>query len=93
MRWSGLRQRAQELHDNTDYAIVGSCFLGGGIIEQTAWLRGMEESLMDLVEHPAFAEALMEGITELHIETARYFLDVVGDYLDVLVYWDDLAAQ
>ncbi len=37
------------LYENTDYALVGSAVIGGGIFEQPARTMGMQNFLMALV--------------------------------------------
>jgi uroporphyrinogen decarboxylase len=48
---------------------------------------------MDLVDNKDFAHALMSKITEIRKQNAKYFLNEVGEYLDVFQLADDLAMQ
>ena len=62
-----------------------------GHLYEVAWaLRGMENFLMDLVLHPAFAEDLLDGITD-------YYLDVIDESvtygIDAFYFGDDLGSQ
>jgi len=88
-----LRQQAKYLYENTDYAIVGSAVIGGGIFEQPARTVGMENFLMALVSEPQFADRLMETITDIYIESCNNYLDEVGQYIQVFTYWDDVNTQ
>jgi len=88
-----LRERARYLHENTDYALVGSAIIGGGIFEQPARIMGMENFFTALVTEPQFADRLMGRITEIYIESCTNYLEQVGPYLDVFTYWDDLCGQ
>lgn len=88
-----LRKQARYLSENTDYAIVGTAIIGGGIFEQPARTMGMENFLMSLVTAPKFADRLMEQITDLYIESCNNYLDQLGQYLDVFTYWDDVNTQ
>ena len=88
-----LRQRAKDLYENTDYALVGSAIIGGGIFEQPARTMGLENFLMSLLAEPAFADRLMGTITDIYIESCNNYLDQVGEYLQVFTYWDDLNSQ
>ena len=92
-RIKGLKEKAKYLYENTDYALVGSCLFGGGVFEQPARIRGMENFLMDLVSNIKFADALMEEITQRYIQMYSNFLDEVGPYLSVVTYWDDVTGQ
>ncbi len=88
-----LRKQAQYLFENTDYALAGSAIIGGGVFEQPARTMGLENFLMALVSAPAFADRLMERITDLYIESCEKYLEEVGEYLTVFTYWDDLCTQ
>jgi uroporphyrinogen decarboxylase len=88
-----LRERAKHLYENTDYALVGSAVIGGGIFEQPARTMGLENFLMALVSEPEFADRLMDQITEIYIESCNNYLEQVGHYLQVFTYWDDVCGQ
>jgi uroporphyrinogen decarboxylase len=84
---------AKTLYETTDYALVGSAVIGGGIFEQPARMMGLQNFLMALVTAPAFADRLMETITDIYIESCNNYLEQVGPYIQVFTYWDDLAGQ
>jgi uroporphyrinogen decarboxylase len=88
-----LGKQARELYENTDYALVGSAVIGGGVFEQPARTMGLENFLMALVAEPAFADRLMEQITDIYIESCNNYLDEVGKYIQVFTYWDDVNTQ
>ncbi len=88
-----LQAEAKALYENTDYAIVGSAVIGGGIFEQPARTMGLESFLMALVKEPDFADRLMEKITDIYIESCANYLDLVGEYIQVFTFWDDLCTQ
>ncbi len=88
-----LAEQAKKLYENTDYALVGSAVIGGGIFEQPARVMGMENFLMALVAEPTFADRLMEKITDIYIESCNNYLDQVGRYIQVFTYWDDVNTQ
>jgi uroporphyrinogen decarboxylase len=88
-----LRQQAEYLHENTDYALVGSAVIGGGIFEQPARTMGLPNFLMALVAEPDFASRLMDEITDIYIESCNNYLDEVGEYIQVFTYWDDVCTQ
>jgi uroporphyrinogen decarboxylase len=48
---------------------------------------------MALITEPAFADRLMEAITDIYIESCNNYLEQVGPYIQVFTYWDDLAGQ
>ncbi len=88
-----LRAQAEELYYNTDFALVGSAVIGGGIFEQPARTMGLPNFLMALIQEPQFADRLMEQITDIYIESCNNYLDELGQYLQVFTFWDDVCTQ
>jgi uroporphyrinogen decarboxylase len=88
-----LGLQARDLYENTDFALVGSAVIGGGIFEQPARTMGLENFLMALIAEPKFADRLMEQITDIYIESCNNYLDEVGQYIQVFTYWDDVNTQ
>jgi uroporphyrinogen decarboxylase len=88
-----LGLQAKTLYETTDYALVGSAVIGGGIFEQPARVMGLENFLIALISEPAFAGRLMETITDIYIESCSNYLEYVGPYIQVFTFWDDLAGQ
>ncbi len=88
-----LREQAKCLYENTDYALVGSAVIGGGIFEQPARTMGLENFLIALITEPQFADRMMGQITEIYIESCKNYLEQVGEYLQVFTYWDDVCGQ
>ena len=88
-----LGEQARDIYANTDFALVGSAVIGGGIFEQPARTMGLENFLMALITEPKFADRLMEQITDIYIESCNNYLDEVGKYIQVFTYWDDVNTQ
>lgn len=88
-----LGKQAKYLYENTDFALVGSAVIGGGIFEQPARTIGMQNFLMALATEPKFADRLMEQITDIYIQSCNAYLDEVGKYIQVFTYWDDVNTQ
>ncbi len=88
-----LREQAEYLYQNTNYALVGSAVIGGGIFEQPARTMGLEDFFVALVTESKFADRLMGQITEIYIESCNDYLEQVGEYLHVFTYWDDVSGQ
>ena len=88
-----LKTQAKYLYENTNYALVGSGVIGGGIFEQPARTMGLENFLVSLLTDPKFADRFMERITEIYIESCNTYLDQIGKYLQVFTYWDDVNSQ
>jgi uroporphyrinogen decarboxylase len=65
-----------------------------GSVFELAWqLRGMQELLIDLAANPALARAIMSRIADVHVENTRRVLDLIGDRLDLVYFYDDVATQ
>ncbi|MDH7499946.1 MAG: uroporphyrinogen decarboxylase family protein [candidate division NC10 bacterium] len=92
-RVAGVEEEARMLHENTDYAVVGSAGGPTNIFELSWYLRGLDQFLIDLVSDKPFAHALLRKITDL--QKARYgeFLRKTGKYLDIIRAGDDLGTQ
>ena len=88
-----LAEQARALYQNTDYALVGSAVIGGGIFEQPSRTMGLQNFFMALVAEPKFADRLMERITDIYIESCNNYLDELGQYLQVFTFWDDVCGQ
>jgi uroporphyrinogen decarboxylase len=91
-RMRGLRETARNLFETTDYALVADiCCLGP--FEGACTLRGYEKFCMDLYLDPAYAQALLEKLTDVAISLWDVFLNEVGEYVQVVAQGDDLGMQ
>jgi len=79
-----LREQAEYLYNTTDYALVGSAVIGGGIFEQPARTVGMENFLMSIVAEPKFADRLMGRLPIFISSRATNYLEEVGQYIQYL---------
>lgn len=91
-RISGLEAEVKALYEKSDYSLVAG-HISAGIFQDCWNLRGMEQFFVDLVADPEFAHALLARVTEIHIGMWHCFLDVVGNYVDIVETADDLAGQ
>ncbi|MCL4393299.1 MAG: hypothetical protein M1482_00480 [Chloroflexi bacterium] len=65
-----------------------------GSVFELAWqLRGLQEFLMDLAVDPAIPLYIMDRITDVHVENLKRVLELVGDRLDMVYLYDDVATQ
>jgi len=92
-RYRGLREEARRLYEETDYALCGAPFFGGGILEQATRIMGFGKFLGLLGRKSPWAEYILGTLTDIYAEAVDRFLDEVGEFIQVLVYWDDLATQ
>jgi uroporphyrinogen decarboxylase len=90
-RFAGLRERALHLRNETPYAVISGI---SGVVYEICWyLRGLEQWLVDLIEDPAFCEALLERTLSFWTDWFDAFLDEAGDVVDVIMIGDDIAGQ
>ena len=90
-RVRGLRDKIENLRDNTDYAVVLN--LPNSTFALTQRVRGFVETLEDLLLNEAFAEALQERITDVICGIATLALTEVGDLIDGVSFGDDMGVQ
>jgi len=90
-RFTGCREAALEMRDNTPYAI--STGIGGVVYEICWYMRGLERWFMDMFDNPAFCEAMLDRTLEFWMGYFTLFMGEVGDLLDVVMIGDDLAGQ
>jgi uroporphyrinogen decarboxylase len=90
-RFTGVRDAALALRRNTPYAISsGIC----GVTYEVCWyMRGLERWFIDMIENPAFCEALIDRTAAFWVDWMGGFLGQVGDLLDIVMIGDDLAGQ
>ena len=65
----------------------------GGIFEWSWALRGFERFLLDLVENPEVACAIMDRFTDVYIENTVRVIDAAGGLLDMVYTYDDVGIQ
>ena len=92
-RFEGLREKAKQLFERTDYALVADGITGVGVFDMTWHLRGMENIFLDMIIHPTFTEALFERVTDYYVAVYRNYLRAVGDYIQMVIYYEDLSGQ
>jgi uroporphyrinogen decarboxylase len=62
----------------------------GSIYEWSWWLRGMEQFMVDLLEQPELAAAIVAKVSGF---TARLALESARAGIDVLAFYDDAGSQ
>ena len=73
-----------------DFAVIGPWVSHFEIYCQ---LRGLEQSLMDLVEAPELVDAILDRVESIQTEMMRRFFSVAGKSLDLVFVSDDIAGQ
>jgi uroporphyrinogen decarboxylase len=91
-RFEGMRARVQTMLRETDKAIVAHAPTGG-IVEHSYWLRGMQDSYMDMAADPGMVELVADLVVEwLEVFWTRY-MEEIGDLVQVVQMGDDLGGQ
>jgi uroporphyrinogen decarboxylase len=86
-----VRRRAKNLGETTDFAIMAG--FGGNLLEWGQFLRRNDQFLIDLIDNQTLAEALLDRLTEIHLENLEKFLDAVEGYIQIIQMGDDLGTQ
>jgi len=88
--FSNLPATIEAFDDSEAYNIryrVGSVF-------ETAWsLVGLEKFLEDLAISPDLPQYIMERIAEVHLDNLKRVLEIAGDLIDIVYFYDDVATQ
>ena len=86
-----LREGARRLREQTDRAIVG--IFGGNLLEMGTFLYRNDQFLMLLAGEPEEAHRFLDLVVERHLWALEAYLGAVGEYIDVIVFGDDLGMQ
>ena len=86
-----LRQGARWLRRNTDRAIIA--LFGGNLMESGQSLYRHDNFFMLLAAEPQKAHAFLDRTLQIHLENLTSFLEDVGEFVDIVVFGDDLGTQ
>jgi uroporphyrinogen decarboxylase len=90
-RFTGVREQALEIRNETPYAI--STGIGGVVYEYCWYMRGLERWFMDMLENTDFCEALLDQMLKFWMDFYTGFMAEVGEIIDIVMIGDDLAGQ
>lgn len=88
--YSHIEQRCRELQE---YAVSAGSPGVGDIINSNGMLRGMEQTLVDLISEDPAGMLLAKRRTEIHLEIIRRVLDAAKGGIDFLWLGEDLGTQ
>jgi uroporphyrinogen decarboxylase len=91
-RFHGLREKVLRLNSDTDKAIIAYSPTGG-IYEHTYWLRGIEETFIDMASNLMALEVLTDRILEWMLRFWASYLKEIGDLVQIVQIGDDLGGQ
>jgi len=86
-----LSEGAKRLRENTDRAIIG--LFGGNLFEVGQFLYRNDKFMMLLAAEPKHAHDFLDKLIEIHLANLEKFLAAVGEYIDIILFGDDLGMQ
>ncbi len=90
----GVGQRAKHLRETSDYFVVARMVASHGPFQTACDLRGTEQFMLDMLQNPDFALALVEKIGHTLVGLTRGYLVACGDYIDMIeLPGDDYAGN
>lgn len=90
--YENQKDRATKLFD-TDKIVLGEASYAGSPFFIYPWFRGVDQWMMDPYTNPDFYRYLAQKIVDLSVVILERWLEQVGEYLDVLCFYDDIAMQ
>jgi uroporphyrinogen decarboxylase len=91
-RIAGIGPRVQAAHAAGEKLLI-MCGASPGLWEHAWYLFGMEQAYVNLAANPTLMEALAERLLEWQLAYWDMTLDLVGPYVDVVQFNEDLGAQ
>ena len=90
-RFEGLREKAELLYKNTDYAIIGAN--AASLFFLSSELIGFQEYMEKIALEPLVIETLVDRILEWEINFFDKYLDAIGDITEIVWMGDDWGTQ
>lgn len=87
---SGVLEQCEHLNAGTRHHLR---YEVGGVFEWSWALRGFERFLLDLVDQPELAGAIMDRFTDIYIENVLRVIEAAGGLLDMVYTYDDVGIQ
>jgi uroporphyrinogen decarboxylase len=86
-----LSEGAKRLREKTDRAIIG--LFGGNLFEIGQFLYRNDKFMMLLAAEPKHAHDFLDKLVEIHLANLEQFLSAIGEYIDIILFGDDLGMQ
>ncbi len=86
-----LSEGAKRLREKTGRAIIG--LFGGNLFEIGQFLYRNDQFMMLLAAEPQHAHDFLDKLVEIHLANLERFLGAVGEYIDIIIFGDDLGMQ
>ena len=91
-RFASLKAEAERMLRETDKAIVAHAPTGG-IVEHSYWLRGMQDSYMDMAADVPMVELVADRVVEWLEAFWTCYMKEIGGLVQVVQMGDDLGGQ
>jgi uroporphyrinogen decarboxylase len=91
-RYRGVRERAEHLFNETDYAVIAGHSMYG-VFELGCWLCGFEDFMIRLAVDKPFVRAFFDRVLEVQKEIFGRYLDLVGPFVQIVETADDLGME
>ena len=82
---------AKHLFENTDKCVVSDFF--GTVLENGQGIVGWDEIYMRMISEPDIAHHFLERLSEEMLASLKRYLPVIKDYVQVMVFCDDVGQQ
>ncbi len=82
---------AKKLRQGTDRAILA--LFGGNLLEIGQFLYRNDKFLMMMAGRPKRVHEFLDRLVEMHLDNLERFLGLLGPYIDIIVFGDDLGMQ
>ena len=86
-----LAAGAGRLRKETERAIIG--LFGGNLLELGQWFYRNDRFLMLLASEHQRAHRFLDALLQLHLRNLERFLHNVGEFIDIIMFGDDLGMQ
>ena len=86
-----LSEGARRLREKTGRAIIG--LFGGNLFEIGQFLYRNDVFMMLLAGEPQRAHRFLDKLVEIHLDNLERYLEAVGEYIDIILFGDDLGMQ
>ena len=86
-----LSEGARKFRQSTDRAIIG--LFGGNLLEIAQFMYRIDKFLMMMAGDPKQTHRFLDKLVEMHLGNLEKYLGLVGGYIDIIVFGDDLGMQ
>jgi len=86
-----LEAGAKTFRESTDRAIM--FLFGGNLLEISSFLCSIPGFMMLMAGEPKETHRLLDKLVEVHLENLEKYLSIVGPYIDIILFGDDLGMQ